>query len=47
MEKNFMSSKEKNITFHQVWEWIQKISRFDDMCSFGDLNYSKCINFTG
>lgn len=24
MEKNFMSSKEKNITFHQVWEWIQK-----------------------
>ena len=24
MEKNFMSSKEKNITFYQVWEWIQK-----------------------
>ena len=92
MEKNFMSSKEKNITFYQVWEWIQKnraivlaiipllgsllmgimrvafryyieckinietenyikedkkISSFDGICSFGDLNCGKCINFAG
>ena len=44
---NFTSSPKINIETENYIKEDKKISSFDGICSFGDLNCGKCINFAG